>query len=83
MIRLHPFQRWCAISLDGVPMGYLTHIHGKTEMHLKKDAPPWLNAVRAAGPWDTIAAATEAVRAADPARQRALPLPLNTGAPML
>lgn len=47
----HDYRRWCAVSLDGEPMGYMSHFGTETTLHLKKDAPKWLRDVRDCGPF--------------------------------
>ncbi len=66
--QFHPFNRWAAISINGTPMGYLSHFKDETTMHLKKDAPRWLRDVRDAGPWESNAACMNAIMAAFPSQ---------------
>jgi hypothetical protein len=66
-LTFHPFSSWCALALDGEPLGYMSHREGKTTLHLRNDALRWLCDVRAAGPWASNAACQAAVKAAMPA----------------
>lgn len=65
-VAFHPFNRWAAIAIDGTLVGYMTHISGVTELHLKHDAPQWLRAVRSQGPFADHSACQAAIKKAVP-----------------
>ena len=63
-LTFHPFSRWCAIALDGDCHGYIEAFTDVARLHLKKDAPSWMKAVRAHGPFEHMPAAQKALKAA-------------------
>lgn len=69
-VTFHPFNKWCAVSIDGQPVGYMTNLKRDpqaellTELHLKQDAPKWLRDVRSSGPWVSHTECQNAIRAA-------------------
>ena len=65
-VMFHPFARWAAVSLEGVPLGYMVHRDDQTTLHLKADAPLWLRQVRDAGPFKDHSACQEAIKNAAP-----------------
>lgn len=60
------FRRWCAIVLDGEPIGYMADYGAGTTMHLKHDAPKWLRDVRDGGPYADTATCKAAIQKAAP-----------------
>lgn len=68
-LTFHPYNRWCAIMVDKIPIGYMTHMSGKagiamTTLHLKHDAPAWMRIVRDAGPYASHSACQNALKMA-------------------
>lgn len=66
-VSFHPFAAWCAITIDGEPVGYMSHKQGVgTELHLKKNAPAWMRDVRVRGVFSGHWECQEAIKAAAP-----------------
>lgn len=66
-VRFHAYNRWCAITINGQPVGYMSHYTKEgTSLHLKHDAPAWLREVRARGPFVNHEACQQAIKDAAP-----------------
>lgn len=66
-VRFHVYDRWAAVSMNGVPVGYMSHVQGKgTTLHVKRDAPAWLREVCARGPFPGHGECQEAIKNAAP-----------------
>lgn len=63
-VTFHPFNRWIAFAIDGLPSGYMSHFDGLTILYLKKDANKWLRDVRERGPFESNNACQAAIKTA-------------------